>query len=101
MSNDKWYGDKMPEQHLKHARMRAVESNKWVVRATIDGISQIISPRAEESSQRLERGTKGSITQKITLNSKDTTYLIYGDMPMLIVSLLFFGLGIFQRRYEN
>ena len=101
MSNDKWYGDKMPEQHLKHARMRAVESNKWVVSATIDGISQIISPRAEESSQRLERGTKGSITQKITLNSTDTTYLIYGDMPMLIVSLLFFGLGIFQRRYEN
>ena len=47
MSNDKWYGKSMPAQHLKHAKARAVESNKWVARATLDGISQIISPRSK------------------------------------------------------
>ena len=41
----------MPEQHLKLARARAVESNKWVARSTTDGISQIISPNKKESSK--------------------------------------------------
>ena len=41
MSNDKWYGESMPAQHLQHAKARAVESNKWVVRATLDGISPV------------------------------------------------------------
>ena len=101
MSNDMWYGDGMSEQHLKHARMRAVESNKWVVRATIDGISQIISPRTEESSKKLDKKTKGSITHTITLNRKDTFYLKYGDMPLLILSIVFLAIGLLNRRYEK
>ena len=96
-----WYGDGMSEQHLKHARMRAVESNKWVVRATIDGISQIISPRTEESSKKLDKKTKGSITHTITLNRKDTFYLKYGDMPLLILSIVFLAIGLLNRRYEK
>jgi apolipoprotein N-acyltransferase len=101
MSNDSWYGDGMAEQHLKHAKMRAVESNKWVVRSTVDGISQIISPRPEESSEKLNKKTKGSITHTITLNNKDTFYVKYGDIPLLIISVLFLGLGVINRRYEK
>ena len=74
MSNDMWYGEGMAEQHLKHARMRAVEANKWVVRSTVDGISQIISPRPHESSEKLNKKTKGFITHTITLNNNDTFY---------------------------
>ena len=101
MSNDSWYGDGMAEQHLKHARMRAVESNKWVVRSTVDGISQIISPRPHESSEKLNKKTKGSITHTITLNNNDTFYIKYGDIPLLIISILFLGLGVIGRRYEK
>lgn len=101
ISNDKWYGSSMPAQHLKHAKARAVESNKWVVRATLDGISQIISPRSNESSVILERGEMGSITHEITLNSQDTFYIKHGDVPLLIISVLSLMLGIFFRKYEN
>ena len=101
MSNDKWYGSSMPAQHLKHAKARAVESNKWVVRATLDGISQIISPRSNESSVILKRGEMGSITHEITLNSQDTFYIKYGDTPLLIISVLSLMFGIFFRKYEK
>jgi len=101
MSNDKWYGSSMPPQHLKHAKARAVESNKWVVRATLDGISQIISPRSKESSAILERGQIGSITHEITLNDVDTFYVKYGDTPLLIISVLSLIFGIFFRKNEK
>ena len=101
MSNDKWYGESMPAQHLKHAKARAVESNKWVARATLDGISQIISPRSEESSAVLGRGKKGSITHEITLNEEDTFYIEYGDIPLLIISVLSLIFGTYSRKNEK
>ena len=54
-SNDSWYGQSMPEQHLKLARARAVESNKWVARSTTLGISQIISPNKKNLLKSLKR----------------------------------------------
>ena len=90
----------MPAQHLKHAKARAVESNKWVVRATLDGISQIISPRSKESSRILKRGEMGSITHEITLNDKDTFYIKYGDTPLLIISVLSLMYSVFFRKMK-
>ena len=101
MSNDKWYGESMPAQHLQHAKARAVESNKWVVRATLDGISQIISPRSNESSKSLDRGEKGSITHEISLNDVDTFYLKHGDVPLLIISILSLIFGFYSRKNEK
>ena len=101
MSNDKWYGESMPAQHLQHAKARAVESNKWVARATLDGISQIISPRLNESSKTLERGEKGSITHEISLNDVDTFYLKHGDAPLLIISILSLIFGFYSRKNEK
>ena len=88
VSNDSWYGESMPSMHLKHARARAVESNKWVIRATTDGISQIISPRSKESSKTINRGEKGYISHEITLNNNDTVYVKIGDLPLLIFSFI-------------
>ena len=88
ISNDSWYGESMPAMHLKHARSRAVESNKWVVRSTTDGISQIISPRSKESSKTINRGEKDYLTHEITLNNIDTIYVKIGDLPLLIFSFI-------------
>tara|TARA_B100000575_G_C23120290_1_gene648186 strand:+ start:217 stop:1440 length:1224 start_codon:yes stop_codon:yes gene_type:complete len=96
-SNDSWYGKEMPEQHLKLARARAVESNKWVVRSTTDGMSQIISPKKDKSSKILKRGEVGSISSEIKLNEKNTLYLIYGDFPLLITCLVILLLATLQK----
>ena len=104
ISNDSWYGDSMPTLHLKHARARAVESNKWVIRATTDGISQIISPRYEESSEKINRGEIGYISHEIALNKNDTWYVKMGDLPLLVLSFITLLTGFlinFRKEYES
>ena len=44
-SNDGWYGDSGAyAQHLKQARMRAVENNRWLLRDTNTGVTAAIDP---------------------------------------------------------
>lgn len=45
VSNDAWFGDSLaPHQHLEIARSRAIETGRYLLRATNTGISAIIAP---------------------------------------------------------
>jgi apolipoprotein N-acyltransferase len=47
-TNDGWWGDtEGHRQHLQYARLRAIETRRWVARSANTGISAFISPRGE------------------------------------------------------
>ena len=56
ISNDGWYGDSGAyAQHLKQARMRAVENARWLLRTTNTGVTAAIDPMGELSRQFREK----------------------------------------------
>jgi apolipoprotein N-acyltransferase len=48
VTNDAWFGHgSARHQHLQISRMRAIEANRFLLRAANDGISAVIGPRGE------------------------------------------------------
>lgn len=100
ISNDGWFGESgAPWQHLSMVRMRAVENNRWVLRATNTGITAVIDPygRVVAAAPRNER----TALRVMYARETDTTfYTRNGDwFPILcaIISLI----GLFVRVRER
>jgi len=86
ISNDSWFGDSLaPHQHLQIAQMRALESGRYLLRATNTGISAIIDHEGQilMRSPRLKLDTLRGMAQPY---QGITPYVRYGDK--LIVSLM-------------
>jgi apolipoprotein N-acyltransferase len=88
ISNDAWFGESIaPDQHLEIARMRALETGRYLLRATNTGISAIINEKGKITAQssQFETMTLRAIAETYT---GTTPYVIFGDW--LIIGLLFF-----------
>ena len=86
ISNDAWFGDSLaPAQHLQMARMRALESGRYVLRATNTGITAIIGPDGTVQKV-LPQFKAGTLTGSILRASGQTPYNLSGDYPLLILA---------------
>ena len=80
ISNDGWYGPySAAEQHLNHARMRAIENDRWVLRATNTGITSSIDPWGRIVA-RAPRDARVTLDAPYDFVSATTFYTRYGDV---------------------
>jgi apolipoprotein N-acyltransferase len=100
ISNDGWFGDTgAPWQHLNMARMRAIESDRWLLRDTNTGITAAIDPFGRIVKQA-PRNERVALDVNYGRNSDTTFYTRNGDwFPILcaIISVI----GLFVRIHER
>lgn len=86
-SNDAWFGEWGPPQHLAQARLRALEEGLPIIRSTPTGISAIIDADGDVVKS-LPLGTAGFIEGALPPNKAPTLFARFG----VILSLSFAGL---------
>lgn len=79
ISDDAWYGEYgAPGQHLNMARMRAIENDRWVLRATNNGITGSITPLGQVVDE-LPRNERAVLPAPYSFESGTTFYTRHGD----------------------
>ncbi len=85
ISNDAWFGDSLaPHQHLQIAKVRTIEYQRSLLRATNTGISAIIDYNSNivlRSPQFIPYALSGSVE----LYEGNTPFSRFGNIPMLII----------------
>lgn len=103
-SNDSWFGESPAlYQHFSHSIMRAVESQKYVVRASNTGISAIISPYGEVISSA-SPFKKTTATGDVYLSDHKTFYCKTGEIfviPCIIAYIYTIIINVCKYRYNS
>lgn len=100
-SNDAWFGDSLaPHQHLQIARVRALESGRYLLRATNTGISAIIDPsgRLVSVSPQFQAAVLSGDIQPF---SGATPFVSLGNGLAVFLALLLLFTGISGVRRET
>ena len=98
VSNDAWFGDSIaPRQHLQIAQMRALESGRYMLRATNTGLTAIVNEKGRILAQ-------APVFQATALHgtaqgmSGSTPYVRWGNAPFLLVLSGLFLLAVVLRQ---
>jgi apolipoprotein N-acyltransferase len=99
VTNDGWFGNSIePHQHVQMARMRALETGRFLLRSTNTGLTAIVAPNGK-MTQQLPLFEVGVLNGEITPMGGLTPYARIGDKPIIVflVVLLLVLLGIQKR----
>jgi apolipoprotein N-acyltransferase len=101
VSNVAWFGDSLaPAQHLRISRMRALETGRWMLRATNTGVTAIVDAEGNVVA-RLPTFTEGVLNGKVQGRIGATPYVLTGNYPIVLLSLLCVGAGIWCARQRG
>jgi apolipoprotein N-acyltransferase len=79
ISNDGWFGkSEAAEQHLRMARVRAVENRRWLIRDTNSGITASIDPYGNVK-RVMQRDTRDAADLPYDFRTDKTIYTRFGD----------------------
>jgi len=102
VTNDGWFsGSLQPYQHMQIARLRALETGRYLIRATNTGVSGIVDHKGKivETMPTYEQGV---VTGNIKLLKGTTPYVKYGNFLVVgFISVLLLLMYLFVRRNKN
>ncbi len=88
VTNDGWFGNSIePYQHMQLARMRALESGRYLLRATNTGMTGIVAPDGKIIEQA-PLFKKTTLTSEIFPMGDMTPYATMGDFPVIVFLIL-------------
>lgn len=100
ISNDAWFGASWgPLQHLEMAQMRALETGRYVIRGTNNGVSALINPQGEVQ-QRSEQFVQTVLTGPVTPMRGTTPFMTWGSLPVTLLCLLL-SVGVLGRAWRG
>ena len=101
MSNDSWFdGSLEPEQQLQMARMRALETRRWVLRATLTGHTAFVDPQGRIAARAPQGGIQ-VLAGEIVPMAGATPYIRWGDAPVLGLAMALVGWAAWGRRRSS
>ena len=88
ISNDGWFGDSVgPLQHLQIARMRALETGRYMIRGTNNGVTAIIDHKGQITS-RIPQFERAVLTGEVFTATGSTPYMMTASWPVLTLALI-------------
>ncbi len=88
ITNDGWWGNTSgKDQHMMYAKLRAIETRRWVARSANTGISGFINQRGDVVKQS-KWWTSTALKEDINLNDTLTFYVNNGDLLAKLFSIL-------------
>jgi apolipoprotein N-acyltransferase len=88
ITNDAWWGNTSgKDQHIVYAKLRSIETRRWVARSANTGISAFINQRGD-ITQQSGWWHATALKQDINLNDEITFYTRHGDYIAKAASIL-------------
>ncbi|SFG64697.1 apolipoprotein N-acyltransferase [Pedobacter insulae] len=88
ITNDGWWGNTSgKDQHMLYAKLRAIETRRWVVRSANTGISGFINQRGDIVKQS-KWWTSTALKEDINLNDTITVYANNGDFLAKLFAIM-------------
>jgi apolipoprotein N-acyltransferase len=101
VSNVAWFGRSIaPQQHLQISQARALETGRYMLRATNTGVTAIVNERGSVVDAA-PQFTTAVVTGSVQGHSGTTPYIRWGNHPILGVCLLVLALAIVLRLRET
>lgn len=99
VTNDSWFEDSTAViQHNNQAILRAVENNRYVIRAANTGISSVIDNNGIVKS-KLDPLVEGFINEEVNLISEKTLYTIVGEV-IVFLAIIWIAVIVFIRKKQ-
>lgn len=98
LSNDGWFtGSMEPYQHMQIARMRALETGRYMLRSTNIGVSGIIDHKGK-IIKTVPSYQLATIIGQAEIYKGTTPYVLMGNWPILLYSLIILFISFFRYR---